>query len=196
MNALARTFPFTLLTLAAVFSFIAAAWLSVDAGWPVRLGLAALTLALWGIWFGVYRIRLRGEGEPGEQISPPDAARNRFMVLHVVFALTFVVAMLGGVAVIGTHDSPLVRAAATLVPAGVLLFWGWEFARMILRADEMMQAAHLRAVAIGAGIVLFGVSIWHLFATMAGLPEFPQTFLLPAFAVIYSIAMSAQGRQP
>src|SRR5690606_781144 len=92
MNALARTFPFTLLTLAAVFSFIAAAWLSVDAGWPVRLGLAALTLALWGIWFGVYRIRLRGEGEPGEQISPPDAARNRFMVLHVVFALTFVVA--------------------------------------------------------------------------------------------------------
>src|SRR5690606_31785582 len=185
-----------LLTFAAVVSFIAAAWLSADAGWPARLGLAALTLALWGTWFGAYRIRLRGGGEPGEQVSPPDAARNRFMMLHVVFALAFVVAMLGGGAVVSTYDSPLVRIAATVAPVAVLAFWGWEFARMILRADEMMQAAHLRAVAIGAGIVLFGVSIWHLFATMAGLPEFPQTFLLPAFGDIYSMALSAQGRQP
>ena len=196
MNTLARTIPFTLLTSAAVISFIATAWLSVDGAWPARLTLAGSSLALWALWFGAYRIRLRGDRAAGDRISPPDAARNRFMILHVVCALAFVIAMLGGVAAISAYDSALVRAAATAVPAGVLLFWGWEFARMILRADEMMQAAHLRAVAIGAGIVLFGVSIWHLFATMAGLPEFPQTFLLPAFAVIYSVVMTAQGRQP
>jgi hypothetical protein len=196
MNVLSRGLVFTLLTVAAVLSFVAAAWLSAGAGWPARLSLGALTLALWAVWFGAYRVRLRGGATPGEPVSPPDAARNRFMIVHAALALLFVIAMLFGAGVISTDSSLAARMAATAAPAAVLTVWAWEFARMVIHADEMMRAIHLRAIAVAAGVVLFGVSLWHLFAVMLGLPEFSQTFLLPAFAVIYSLAMGAQRQGP
>lgn len=139
------------------------------------------------------QLRERQHLGPDRAPSPPDAARARFMVAHVILALLFIVAMTGGAALLSRADTLALRVAATAAPALVLCLWAWEFARMIRRADEMMQAAHMRAVAIAAGLVLFAASLWGLFEQMLGLPAYPSVYLLPAFAVVYSVALSAQG---
>lgn len=135
-----------------------------------------------------------GEREP---LSGPDAARVRFLWQQAALMALFVVPVLGAKSVLRGTELQAARWAVTAVPVALLIVWSWAFIRMIRDQDEMMQGLHLRAVAIGAGLVLFVASLWGVFERMLGGSAFPAYLLLPAFALVYSGALFLQGiREP
>lgn len=193
---LARSGPFGALTLIAALALAAACWaFAWRAPWPVTAATTAGALALWAGWFVAYRARVRESGGPGGEFSPPDAARNRYMLVHVPFVLVYVFALIFGSGLAAAADSPALRAAAVAIPALVLAAWAWEFTRMIRRADEMVKAAHYRALAIAGGVLLLAQSFWAIAETALGAPSYPTFLLLPAYAVIYAAVLPFQGAE-
>lgn len=206
MKTLARNVPFLFLTLAAVAALIATSWLFAGVaailfpaldpidGAPARIAAAVVTLGLWALWFGVYRLRLRAEtAEAGGPASPPDIARNRYMMLHVILVFAFLGAVFGGEAIARSGDAAALRLAGLALPALVLAIWAWAFVHMLLRLDEMMQAAHYRALAVAGGVTLLLASLHALCETMLGASPFHGVLLLPAYAIAYAAALGAQG---
>jgi hypothetical protein len=128
-----------------------------------------------------------------EHLSGPDAARTRFIRRQALLMMLFAVSVVAGDLLTRATDHVGARIAATVLPTAILILWGSVFARMIRGEDEMMHLLQLRAVAIGAGLVLFLASLWGLYEQMLGAPRLPGFLLLPAFAVAYSIVLFMQG---
>jgi hypothetical protein len=128
-----------------------------------------------------------------EPLSGPDAARTRFLRLQVLLMALFALSLPGGDLLARATGHEGARFAATILAATILIVWGSAFARMIRGEDEMMHLLHLRAVAIGAGLVLFLASLWGLFEKVLDAPRLPGYLLLPAFAVVYSTVLFMQG---
>ena len=78
-------------------------------------------------------------------------------------------------------------------PVALLLVWAWEFFRVIRAQDEMMQAIHIRTIAIAAGLVLLGASLWGIPERLLGAPQLPAFLLLPIFAVTHGIVWTMSG---
>lgn len=121
--------------------------------------------------------------------NAPDIARRRFIAIQSGLAAGFTIAMLVASACIPRVDHPAYRWLIASIPVILLIVWAWRFFEMIRADDERMQAIHLRAVAVGAGLVLLSVSLWGIFERLVGAPEIPAFLQLPAFAVIYGVAM-------
>lgn len=207
MKMLERTAPFTVLTLAAVLALVVTIWLFVGVGaaisprvaaidgWIARAITLAVTLALWALLIGAAWRRRRMSGESGlqsGQLSPPEAARRRFLILHVPFVVGFIFALTAGGA-LARSGSGFADILAAALPILVLAFWVWEFARMIRRADEMMKAAQYRALAIAGGVVLLAAAVWNICEMTFGWPAVPGVMLLPAWAAVYGVALPLQG---
>lgn len=128
-----------------------------------------------------------------EKLSEPDAAHASFVRRQAVLMVLFALAIVGAFYVVGATNLRTVRWVATAVPVAVLVLWGVAFVRMIRAEDEMLQMAHLRAVAIGGGLVLFTGTVWGLFERLLATPPYPAFLLLPAFAIIYSGILLIQG---
>jgi len=122
-------------------------------------------------------------------LSTPDAARRRFMVIQMVVLAAFAVVMIATATIMQRIDSPTHRWLYAAGPVAILILWAWEFFRMIRRDDEMMQVIHLRAVALSAGLVLLAASLWGILERLLQAPGLPNFLLLPAFAVVYSVAI-------
>ena len=120
------------------------------------------------------------------RLSPPDAARRRYNIVHTLVMLAF-----AGSVVIAVRYGPgapqALRWALVALPPALLGFAAWEFVRIVRKDDEMMQLLYLRAISISAGVVLLAGTIWGMIEILLGLPGFPAFLLLPAFAVIYGV---------
>ncbi len=123
-------------------------------------------------------------------LSPPDAALRRFRIAHAFYLTAFAVVMLLSKDILPRISVPWGRWLFALAPVALLALWAWEFARMIRAADERQQPVHLRALALGFGIVLLAATLWDVMARLGGAPSVPVFLLLPASALVYGIIHS------
>lgn len=128
-------------------------------------------------------------------LSPPDAAMRRFRIVQFAVLAGFAAVMVATSAVIPTAPMAWQRWLFAAGPVSLLLVWAWEFFRVIRAQDEMMQAMHLRTVAIAAGLVLLGASLWGIPERLLHAPELPAFLLLPLFALVYGIAWKMTGER-
>jgi hypothetical protein len=127
------------------------------------------------------------------KLSPPDAAVRRFRLVQMCVLVSFTAVMIATSAVIPNAPMAWQRWLFAAGPVALLLLWAWEFFRVIRAQDEMMQALHLRTIAIAAGLVLLGSSLWGIPERMLGAPQLPAFLLLPLFALVYGIAWAMTG---
>jgi len=123
------------------------------------------------------------------RLSPPDAARRRYNIVHTLLMLAFAGSIFIAVR-LGPAATPALRWILVALPPVLLAVAAWEFVRMVRKDDEMMQLLYLRAVSISAGAVLVAGTIWGMIEVLLGMPAFPAFLLLPAFAVIYGVVFS------
>lgn len=128
-------------------------------------------------------------------LSSPDAAMRRYLIVQLLVLGAFALVMLAVSKVIPKVETPWLRWLFAAGPASLLLVWAWEFFRVIRAQDEMMQTIHLRLVAIAAGLVLLGASLWGIPERLLDAPELPASLLLPIFAVVYGAAWKMTGGQ-
>lgn len=127
------------------------------------------------------------------QLSPPDAVMRRFLIMQFALLGAFAAVMWATSAVIPTAPMPWQRWLFAAGPVSLLMLWAWEFFRAIRAQDEMMQAMHLRTVAIAAGLVLLGASLWGILERLLTVPELPMSMLLPLFAMVYGSVWTMTG---
>jgi putative oxidoreductase len=128
-------------------------------------------------------------------LSPPDAARRRFLILQSVILIAFgAVVAASGILMPRLADTPL-RWLLAAGPLALLVWWGWQFYKMVRDDDEMMHVLHLRAVAISAMLVLLGGTMWGVLERLLDAPVLPAYLLLPLFAVPYSVAVAVLARR-
>lgn len=120
------------------------------------------------------------------RLSPPDAAKRRFRIVHPIVMLAFAGSILAAVHLGPAVSTPL-RWVLVALPPLFLMLAIWEFIRMVRKDDEMMQLLYLRALSISAGVVLVGGTMWGMMEVFLEAPRFPAFLLLPAFAVIYGL---------
>jgi putative oxidoreductase len=130
------------------------------------------------------------------KLSPPDAAMRRFLIVQFLVLGAFAGVMMATSAVIPRAELPWQRWLFVAGPVALLLLWAWEFFSMIRAQDEMMQSIHLRLVAIAAGLVLLGASLWGIPERLLDAPELPASLLLPIFALVYGAAWKISGGRP
>ena len=130
------------------------------------------------------------------RLSPPDAARRRFMLVQTAILIAFAGAMVATRLLIPQLEDPAQRWLLAAIPAVLLGWWAWEFFRMVRADDEMMQAYHLRIAAISGMLVLLGGTIWGMFERLVDAPALPAYLLLPAYALVsgfVSLALARRG---
>ena len=128
-------------------------------------------------------------------LSPPDAARRRFIVLQSLIVIAFAaVVAASGLLVPRISATPL-RWLLAAVPLALLAWWAWEFYKMVRDDDEMMHVLHLRAVAISAMLVLLGGTMWDVLDRLLGVPALQVYLLLPLFAAVYGVATAVLARR-
>jgi hypothetical protein len=114
------------------------------------------------------------------------------MIAHLGLLVGFAAVMPATVFILHRVETPWQRWLLAIGPVALLTLWASEFFRMIRASDEMMQAVHLRAVAISAGLVLLAASLWDIITRLAAAPPVPVFLLLPASAVVYGVAIAIQ----
>jgi uncharacterized membrane protein len=112
------------------------------------------------------------------------------MFAHIGLLAGFAAVMLATTSILHRIQTPWQRWLLAIGPVALLALWAWEFLRLIRSSDEMMQAMHLRAIAISAGTVLLAASLWDIVARLAPAPGVPAFLLLPASAVVYGVAVA------
>lgn len=127
------------------------------------------------------------------KLSPPDAAMRRFLIVQFAVLGAFAAVMMATSAVIPRAEMAWQRWLFAAGPVSLLLLWAWEFFRVIRAQDEMMQTIHLRTVAIAAGLVLLGASLWGIPERLLDAPELPASLLLPIFAFVYGAVWTVTG---
>jgi len=123
-----------------------------------------------------------------DPLSPPDAARRRFTLVQIGVLGAFAATMIAIGQIMPRIETPALRWVIAALPLALLLYWAWAFFGMIRDDDEMMQRIHLRAVALGAGLVLLAATLWGILEKLMDVPGLPSFLLLPAFALLYSFA--------
>jgi hypothetical protein len=131
--------------------------------------------------------------ESDEPLSGPDIAARRYAWAQSALAILFAASVIAAAYLVRGADTNLMRWMAVALPAAVFLVWTWVAVRSIRAADEMVQAALVRAVAIAGTLVTVAATIWGLFETLLAAPRLPIFLLAPAFAVCFGIAVRAQG---
>lgn len=129
------------------------------------------------------------------QLSGPDAARRRYMVVQLAIAITFALTIIAAGVLMPHAQGELQRWLVTSAPVGVLVLWAWALFRVISHDDEMMQAFHLRLIAISAMLVVFAGTAWGIVERLLAAPPLPAFLLLPAFAVVYGVATAVMSRR-
>ena len=127
------------------------------------------------------------------KLSPPDAAMRRFLIVQFLVLGAFAAVMMATSAVIPRAEAAWQRWLFVVGPVSLLLVWAWEFFRVIRVQDEMMQAIHLRTIAIAAGLVLLAASLWGIPERLLDAPELPASMLLPIFAFVYGAIWTVTG---
>jgi len=123
------------------------------------------------------------------RLSPPDAARRRYNIVHTLVMLAFAGSIVTA-ARFGPGAAPALRWALMALPPLLLALAVWEFVRMVRKDDEMMQLLYLRAVSTSAGVVLVAGTIWGMIEVLMGSPGFPSFRWFLAFAVVYGFVFS------
>jgi hypothetical protein len=118
---------------------------------------------------------------------------RRFLIVQFAVLGAFAGVMMATSEVIPRVELTWQRWLFAAGPVSLLLLWAWEFFSMIRAQDEMMQTIHLRLVAIAAGLVLLGASLWGIPERLLDAPELPASLLLPIFALVYGAAWTISG---
>ena len=129
------------------------------------------------------------------KLSSPDAAMRRFHFVQFAVLAAFAAVMIATSAVIPRAELAWQRWLFAAGPVALLLLWAWEFFGAIRAQDEMMQAIQLRTIAIAAGLVLLGASLWGIPERLLDAPQLPAFLLLPIFALVYSVVWKIAGGQ-
>ena len=129
------------------------------------------------------------------KLSPPEAAMRRSLLVQCAVLGAFAAVMMATNAVIPRAPLPWQRWLFAAGPVSLLLLWAWEFFRVIRTQDEMMQAIQIRTIAIAAGLVLLGASLWGIPERLLDAPELPAFLLLPIFALVYSLTWAMTGER-
>ena len=128
-------------------------------------------------------------------MSPPDKAMRRFLFVQFAVLGAFALVMIATGNVIPKAELAWQRWLFAAGPVALLLLWAWEFFSMIRAQDEMMQAIHLRLVAIAAGLVLLGASLWGIPERLLDAPELPASLLLHLPALPEQVKYGFVGRE-
>jgi len=123
------------------------------------------------------------------------ARRARYRVTGALAMLLYVVVLVPCVVLLDSVARPALRIPLAALPVLPLLWWGYEFIRMVHGGDEMQREIQLRALMISAGGVLYAGSLWGVFSYLLGWPEPPLFLFLPAAAVAHGLAMAALNRR-
>jgi hypothetical protein len=129
------------------------------------------------------------------RLSPPDAARRRFVFRHLAILAAFAAAVLAAGEFLPRVEEPPLRWLLAAAPIAVLALWGWEFYKMVRDDDEMMRALHLRVTAISGMLVLLGGTMWGVLERLMGVPVLPTYLLLPVYAVVSGVIMAFLARR-
>lgn len=124
---------------------------------------------------------------PQESGRHPDAARRRYFVIQSVLALAFAGVIVATSFAVPRAESVAAKWLLSAGPIALLTLWAWEFFRIVKNEDEMLQGLHLRTIALSAGLVLVGATMWGVLERLLALPAFPLFLLLPAFAFLYGV---------
>jgi putative oxidoreductase len=130
------------------------------------------------------------------RLSPPDAARRRSLIVQAGMIVAFAVVMYGAGALLPRVAGAPLRWLIAAGPVAVLAVWAWELFRMIRDDDEMMQAYHLRVVAISGMLVLLGGTMWGVLERLLGVPLLPAYLLLPVWAIVFGLVMTFVVKRP
>lgn len=130
------------------------------------------------------------------QMSKPEAATRRLVVVHLALCLAFAVAVIAAVAVLDRAEDPAVRWLVAAVPLAVLAAWAWALVKLVRVADEMIQQLQLRAAAIAGAAIVLLLTGWGTLDQMMPVPHFPLFLTGPAFAATYGLVLMALNPKP
>ncbi len=139
---------------------------------------------------------LRGELMAGRtKLTTPERSRLRFDQWHGLWVLGYVLSFIFGLNTVPNMENVILRGVLITLPLVMLGVMISEFIRMIIRSDEHQRAQHVTASAVGAGGLVVALGAWStLGELLGGWPSPPGWTLIPAFVVIYVIALSILNR--
>ena len=162
------------------------------AGW-VWLALAALAIlaGMAGMAVG-----LRGELMAGRtKLTTPERSRLRFDQWHGLWVVGYTFSFIFAVNTVPGVESIILRAILIAVPFVLMAILISEFVRMVVRSDEHQRAQHVAASAIGGGVLIVAAAVWSMLGDMmGGWPSPPGWAFIPAFVVVYVLALSVLSR--
>lgn len=126
-----------------------------------------------------------------ETASAPPSARKRYGLRLAVLLPIFIVCFVAGVSL---HPSPLglILQAVGMICVGGIIF---EFIVLVRALDELQHRIHVTALAIAGGVLACLATAWGLLAMGLGIVGPNVTFALPAFGVLYYLALFLVSRR-
>ena len=170
-------------------SVVAAAHLAA-AGRPV-LAVAGAVAAFVALVLMAWSLRRRAlDGRA--RLPKPEQARLRFQSLNGVWVTAFVLSLVFAAPAARDVEPAAFSLALKAAPLVFLALLVSEFVRMIVRSDERERRQHLTACAIAGGALVVLAALWSVLQVGApGLAALPGWVFLPAFAVLYALALTA-----
>lgn len=126
-----------------------------------------------------------------ETASAPPSARKRYGRRLAVLMPIFIVCFVAGVFLHPSALGLVLQAVGTISVGGVI----YEFIVLVRALDELQHRIHMTALAIAGGVLASLATVWGLLATGLGLLGPNVTFALPAFGVLYYLALFLVSRR-
>jgi len=163
------------------------------AGW-IWVTLAALIAAISMVAMAV---GLRQEALAGRsRLTTPEKAQLCYDQLQGLWVVGFVLSFIFASLYLPGVERVWLRAGLIAVPLGFLAVLVTEFIRMVVRSDELQRGQQLIACSIAGGAVVVVATVWSMLSSLVGgWSDAPGIWLLPAFAVVYGIALSLIRRR-
>lgn len=126
-----------------------------------------------------------------ETASAPLSARKRYGLRLAILMPIFIVCFVAGVSL---HPSTLglVLQAIGMACVGWVIF---EFIVLMSTLDELQHRIHMTALAIAGGVLASLATVWGLLAIGLGSGGPNATFALPAFGLLYYLALFLVSRR-
>lgn len=162
-------------------------------GWPWLVLAIAVTLS------GMIAMAagLRGELMAGrKRLTTPERSRLRFDQWHGLWVFGYVFSFIVALTLAPGLDNGVARSALIAAPLAFFAVMVFEFVRMIVKSDEHQRGQHITASAISAGALIVAAGGWSTLSELiGGAPQPPGWALLPAFSVLYVLALSIMNRE-
>lgn len=108
-----------------------------------------------------------------------------------LWALGFVLSVLGAHRLLGEETSILAALGATCIVGAVLTGWFVFYARKLKRMDELEQALEMKSLALSCALTIWITTLWGVVSLLSAIQPLPLIFIAPLAASIYGLARLA-----